>query len=194
MALRIPVKCLVFTAVMSAVGNVLSAISILLVPIAPAVPIGPITISVSFDMSHLATFLGAVQFGSSIGGLTGLVSGLVASYEYGFSKGNIINGLAIPIGKAITGITAGLLLKVLRFQRGKRKNILFLLPSIAYFPEAAYTALVFLVVLPQVVGVPSAMFYPVLVVILTKAWIEMIIIGLLLVAILNSGILNALSR
>ncbi|MEM2842111.1 MAG: hypothetical protein QW201_02280 [Thermoproteota archaeon] len=183
-------KCLVFTAIMSAMGNVLSAISILLVPIAPAIPIGPITISISLDLSHLATFLSAIRFGPSIGGLTGLISGLVASYEYGFSKGNIINGFAIPPGKAITGIIAGLLFKVLSFSKRERRYLLILLPPVAYLPEAVYTAFVFLVMLPQVAGVSSAVFYPILVVILTKAWIEMLILGFLLMAITSSGVMN----
>lgn len=191
-ALKISTRRLVFIAIMSATGNILSAVSILLVPIAPAIPLGPITISISLDLSHLATFLSAIQFGSSTGGLTGLMSGLVASYEYGLSKGNMVNCIAIPVGKAITGIVAGLLLRVLSFQR--RKEVLLALPSFSYAPEAVYTAFVFLTVLPQVTGVPSAIFYPIVATILAKAWIEMIIIGLLLTAISSSGIFGYLKE
>jgi hypothetical protein len=175
MARRMSSRVLVFVAMMSALGNVLSGISILLTPFIPQIPLGPVTMSVAFDLSHLTTFLSALYGGPSTGGLTGLIGGLIAAYVFGFSKGNLVNGFAIPIGKAITGITASLVYRAIGGGRGKWA--LALSPSLAYVPEAIYTSCLFLVILPLVIGIPALVFYPILVAILIKAWVEMLIIG-----------------
>src|SRR4030042_902346 len=100
-------KGLVFAAMMAALGNVLSFLSMQLAPIAPNVPLGPVSVSLALDLSHLATFIASLFGGPLVGGVTGLVGGLVAAFEFGFSKGNLVTGLGLPLGKALTGGAAG---------------------------------------------------------------------------------------
>jgi len=113
-------KSAVFVGIMGALSNLLSGLSILLVPFLPAVPLGPYSISVAFDLSHLTTFIAALYGGSSIAGLTGLIGGMVGSYEFGFSQGNLVTGFGLPVGKALTGITAGLVMRTLGLRTGRR--------------------------------------------------------------------------
>ena len=104
-------KTLTFIAVMAALGNALSFISIRLAPLVPSIPLGPVSVSLALDLSHVSTFTAALFGGPIIGGMTGLIGGLVAAFEFGFSKGNFIAGFGVPIGKAMTGVAAGLLLQ-----------------------------------------------------------------------------------
>src|SRR4030042_4043481 len=100
-------KGLSFVAMMAALGNVLSFISIQLSPIVPSIPLGPISFSLALALSHLATFTASLLGGPIVGGLTGLVGGSVAAFQFGFSTGNLITGFALPLGKAMTGVVAG---------------------------------------------------------------------------------------
>jgi len=54
---RLSPKVLVFAAMMAALGNVLSFLSMQLAPIAPNIPLGPVSVSLALDLSHLATFI-----------------------------------------------------------------------------------------------------------------------------------------
>lgn len=170
---RISAKKVVFVGIMGALGNVLSGLSMLLVPLAPALPLGPYNISVALDLSHLTTFIAALYGGSAIGGLTGLIGGLIAAYEFGFSKGNWVTGLTLPIGKAITGVVAGIIMRILIRNRNGHWGLIIVSTLLSYVPEAGFTALIFLGVFPMVFGTPALILYPVVVTILVKAFIEM---------------------
>jgi hypothetical protein len=100
---------------MGAFGNALSGLSIYSAPLIPEISLGAITLSLALDLSHLATFISALIGGPIFGATTGLISGAVVAYEFGFSKGNVLTGFALPIGKAITGAVAGLLISKLNF-------------------------------------------------------------------------------
>lgn len=179
-------KNVVFIAIMGALGNVLSGLSILLAPFIPSISLGPYSISVALDLSHLTTFIAALYGGPTVGGLTGLVGGLIAANEFGFSKGNLVTGFAMPVGKALTGITAGLVMQALRLQSRNRRS-LFLIAStlLAYIPEAIFTAFLFLGIFPFVFGTPAFILYPIVIAILIKGTIEMFAEG---------GVLAALCR
>lgn len=179
-------KNVVFIAIMGALGNVLSGLSILLAPFIPAISLGPYSISVALDLSHLTTFIAALYGGPTVGGLTGLIGGLIAANEFGFSKGNLVTGFAMPVGKALTGITAGLVMQALRLQSRNRRS-LFLIAStlFAYIPEAIFTAFLFLGIFPFVFGTPAFILYPIVIAILIKGTIEMFAEG---------GVLAALCR
>lgn len=178
-------KSVVFIAVMSSLGNVLSFISIKVSPIIPSIPLGPISVSLALDLSHVTTFIAALFGGPAIGGLTGMVGGFVAAYEFGFSKGNLITGFGLPVGKALTGVTAGLIMRAFGLFTKRR---LLILPTtvISYVPEALFTAFLFIFVLPPIFGLPLWLINIITAQILVKAFVEMVIMGLILGALVDN--------
>ena len=62
-------KSLTFIALMAALGNILSFMSTQLAPIAPNIPLGPVSVSLALDLSHLATFIAALFGGPIVGGI-----------------------------------------------------------------------------------------------------------------------------
>jgi LytS/YehU family sensor histidine kinase len=177
-------KNLVFIGVMATLGNVLSELSILSAPILPAVSFGPYSISLALDLSHLTTFISSLYGGPAIGGLTGLIGGLVAANEFGFSKGNIVTGLTLPLGKALTGIAAGYVMDKLGLQERRRQRVLFIASTlVSYVPEAIFTVFIFLSIFPLVFGTPASVLYLIIASILIKASIEMVAEGTVLLAL-----------
>jgi len=177
-------KSAVFVGIMGALSNLLSGLSILLVPFLPAVPLGPYSISVAFDLSHLTTFIAALYGGPSIAGLTGLIGGMVGSYEFGFSQGNLVTGFGLPVGKALTGITAGLVMRTLGLRTGRRNRIVIVASALlSYIPEGIFTAFLFLAIFPLVFETPLFILYPIAVTIIIKGFIEMFAEGTVLSAL-----------
>lgn len=176
-------KRLVFIAIIGTLGNVFSGLSILSAPLIASIPLGPVGISLAFDLSHISTFIGAFIGGPIIGGAVGLIGGIVASYQFGFSQGNLITGFGLPLGKAITGVTAGLLISKIGIDR---KILAIPITIMSYIPEAIYTAFLFLVLFPPVFHLPLSILYLITAQILVKAFIEMVIIGLILSALLSN--------
>jgi len=178
-------KAVTFVAVMSALGNVLSFLSITVSPIVPSIPLGLISISLALDLSHVTTFIAALFGGPAVGGLTGLVGGLVAAYEFGFSQGNFVTGFGLPVGKALTGVTAGIIMG--RFDLASGRRLLMVPATIAsYLPEGLFTALLFLFVLPPLFGLPTSLVRLITAQILVKALVEMAVMGLILAALLGN--------
>jgi len=173
-----------FVAMMGALGNILSWLSMSLAPFLPNLPLGPISVSIAFDLSHLTTFTAALYGGPLVGGLTGLIGGAVAANVFGFSQGNFVTGFALPLGKALTGVAAGFIMRVLRLQTGKRHQSLVVVSTLlAYIPEGIFTVFIFLSILPLVFRIPAVIFYSITAGILVKASIEMLIEGLILSAL-----------
>jgi hypothetical protein len=114
-----------------------------------------------------------------------MVGGLVAAYKFGFSQGNFITGFGLPLGKALTGITAGLIVRILGLWDGHRL-LLLLTTLISYIPEAVYTAFLFIVIFPIVFGLPLPVANVIATQILTKAFFEMIIMGLILSMVMKN--------
>jgi len=165
-----------FIAVMAAMGNVLSFLSIQLSPIMPSVPLGPVSVSLAIDLSHISTFIAAIAGGPIIGGLVGAVGGFVAAFEFGFSQGNLITGIGLPLGKAMTGVAAGFLLS--RAKNGSTRTIAATIVS--YTPEAIFTVVLFVGLFPLYFGMPQAVAISIAVPILVKAYLEMMLMGILL--------------
>lgn len=179
-------KNLTFVAVMAALGNVLSFVSIRMAPILPSIPLGPISVSLALDLSHLSTFIAALFGGPLLGGLTGLIGGSVAAFEFGFSKANIITGIGLPLGKAMTGVTAGFILGRMNLFQGQKLSKV-LATAISYVPEGLFTAFIFIKVLPVFFPMtPLSFLIPFTVQIIVKAFFEMIVLGLILVTIVNN--------
>lgn len=177
-------KSLTFIAMMAALGNVLSFLTTQLAPIAPNIPLGPVSVSLALDISHLATFIAALFGGSLVGGITGAVGGMVAAFEFGFSQGNLITGFGLPLGKALTGIAAGFL-----FERYQVDSMLkgAVLTVVAYIPEAVLTLILFRYLLPSVMGLPVGVATFIGFQIIVKACIEMIALGIILKVIMGNA-------
>jgi hypothetical protein len=180
---RLESKALIFAAMMASLGNALSFLSTQLAPIAPNIPLGPIQVSLALDFSHLSTFIAALFGGPVVGGLTGLVGGLVAAFEFGFSKGNLVTGFGLPLGKALTGITAGLLFSKLYNNTGTR---MIITTVVSYIPEGLLTLVLFRYLLPLYIALPKSIATTIGIQIVIKAFIEMIILGVLLIVINNN--------
>jgi LytS/YehU family sensor histidine kinase len=165
-----------FIALMAALGNVLSFISLQLSPIVPSIPLGPINFSLALDLSHLATFAAALVGGPVVGGLTGLVGGFVAAFQFGFSQGNIITGIALPLGKAMTGVVAGIIFQRINGDGWKTP----LVTVVSYIPEAIFTAVIFVYLYPIFYGLPTAVALIIALQIIVKAFVEMLLIGAVL--------------
>jgi len=181
-------RSLTFVAIMAALGNVLSFITTQLAPIAPNIPLGPVSVSLALDISHLTTFIAALLGGPVLGGITGAVGGVVAAFEFGFSKGNFVTGFGLPLGKALTGIAAGYL-----FQRYELDSWIkaALLTVVSYIPEGLLTLVLFRYLLPPVTGMPIGIATLIGFQIVVKAFFEMVLLGLLLRQIFsNTGFKN----
>jgi hypothetical protein len=179
-------KSITFVAVMAALGNVLSFISIRLAPIVPNISMGFTSFSLALDLSHLATFTAAFFGGPLIGGLTGMIGGLVAAFEFGFSKGNLLTGFGLPVGKALTGLTAGFLTLRMGVEKDRVRMVLYTVFS--YVPEGIWTVIIFLLLFPIFIPFSSFWVKAVTIQVLVKAFIEMVVMGLLLSGMLaNQG-------
>jgi LytS/YehU family sensor histidine kinase len=185
MAGKFSSKSLAFVALMAALGNVLSFLSMQLAPIAPSIPVGQGSVSLAFDLSHLTTFVAAIFGGPIVGGFTGLIGGFVAAFEFGFSKGNVITGIGLPIGKALTGVTAGLLFS--RIDIVSRKYAPIIGTALSYIPEAIFTVFLFVYVLPPFLGMPVFVAQAVVTQIIVKAYVEMVVMGLILVGFMSNA-------
>ena len=184
-------KHISFIAIIAALGNILSLISINLVPIMPNFP--GTSVSMALDLSHIATFIASLYGGPLVGGLTGLVSGSVAAFEFGFSKGNIVAGIGVPIGKALTGIVAGILFRKLDVIANKINGPI--VTVISYLPEGVFTYFLFVYLYPIFVGLPVEIATAIVISILTKAFIEMLAMGVIIIMLVsNSGFRNYLQN
>ena len=185
-------KNITFIAIMAALGNILSMITTQVGGFAPNIPLGPIQVSLALDISHLTTFIAALFGGPVIGGITGAVGGLVAAFEFGFSKGNIVTGIGLPLGKALTGLTAGYLFRKYEVDSFVKTSVLTI---VAYIPEALLTLVLFRYLLPVVSGLPVGIAILVAVQIIVKAFFEMILLGFLLISLMrNAGFTENIRR
>ncbi len=185
-------KTLAFAATMAALGNALSFLSIQLTPLAPSIPLGPVTVSLALDLSHLSTFIASLFGGPVVGGLTGLLSGLVAAFEFGFSQGNVVTGIGLPLGKAMTGVAAGYVFRLLNAEGSPIRLVASTVAS--YVPEALLTLALFRYVLPVVAGLPAGLATAIAFQIVVKAFFEMILLGLILVGLTGNAMFSDLSQ
>src|SRR2546430_17552313 len=90
---------------MGAVGNVLGVVAIFL----GRIPTPGVT-QVTLDFSCLAVVIVAIFAGWRLGALTGLIAGIGPMVMFGYDYGStgIITGF-LPIGKALTGLSAELI-------------------------------------------------------------------------------------
>ncbi len=173
-------KAVSFIAMMGALGNILFLISYYF---------GPLAQGVAFDFSLVGVFIAGLYGGPIVGLVTGVISGVLPGVYFGPLSGNWIGLIGLPIGKALTGLTSGMLYKSLRIDQRRRRSILTgLVTLVSYVPEFLFTVFYFSVLFSYFVG-PFGM--GILVAVVPKAWVEIIIMSFLMAALVgNQGFSN----
>jgi hypothetical protein len=152
-------------------GNLLALLSSLLNPLQP---------QATFDFSHIATFGAAIALGPLYGMLAGAIGSLYPYYEFAIE--GVYGpwwGIAIIVGKAMTGFFCGLL-------RGKLPP--FLTINISYVPESLFTLgflLLMTVVLPTGSMPPQTMSD-----ILLEGWVEVIIFSFIIETVVRRRVME----
>ncbi|RLF10868.1 MAG: hypothetical protein DRJ98_05075 [Thermoprotei archaeon] len=153
---------------------------------------------VALDLSHMGTLIASMYGGPAAGLIVGAIAGLGGGLYFGSMSG--LTTLYLPgfvVGKALTGFTVGLLSRAFNLMNRNRKALLALIFTlIGYVPECLFTIAFFLVLIPAFAPPPVAGYLvPLLVPILTKAWIEMTIMGFYMAALVgNQGFTHLVSR
>lgn len=179
-------KTIAFISLMGVLGNILFLMSNY---------IGQIVPGVSVDLSHIPTFIAAIYGGPLLGFLTGLLVGILPGIQYGplSPQGSWFTLILLPLGKSLTGLTAGLLCKFLGVSRKNYRSLLIVpLVLASYVPECLYTVFYFVVILPLLVGKGGVYL---LAFILPKAWFEICFMGILMAALKrNKGFNNFIKQ
>jgi len=177
-------KTIAFITMMGALGNVLFLISYYL---------GPIAKGVALDFSLIPTFISALYGGPIAGFVTGLFAGVLPGIFFGpLGSGSWLGLIALPVGKSLTGLTAGLFYKGLDINSRNHRSILTIpLVLVSYVPECLFTVAYFLGLLPYFFGLPYFIGMSILVSVLLKAWAEIIFMSFLMGALIgNQGFSN----
>lgn len=180
-----------FIAMMSALGITVSVISLNAAVFLSTVGQG----GAALDLSHIATFVAAIFGGPYVGAIVGFLSGIYAGYYFGYVLGSIglLSLISLPLGKAMTGFLAGFLYKRLGIGKGSGRSALAVpMTLISYIPECIFTILYFLYLTPLVV---SFSMIPMIPGVVSKAWIEIAVMSLLMGALTgNVGFREFINR
>ncbi len=152
-------------------GNVLAFLSSMLTPLQP---------QVIFDFSHIATFGTAIAFGPFYGLLAGAIGSLYPYYQ--FALEGVYGpwwGLAIIIGKSMTGFFCGLL-------RGRVPP--FLAVTLSFIPESLFTV-GFLFLMTAVLPA-GAMTTPIIASIIMEGWVEVLIFSFIIETVVRRRIME----
>jgi len=167
-------RMIAFIVTMGALGNVLAAITI----------VPTLIKQVALDFSAIPVLIAAVFGGPFVGAVTGLIAGFLPSIFFGFIGGQLgFLGFSTSIGKALHGLTVGLLVQWLK-PIEKRTILLFPIVLIGFIPECIWIALVFSVFVPLLIP-QSAFLAAFLVPILAKAWFEVAVMGAFMSALVG---------
>ena len=173
-------KKLAFSIMMGALGSAFFAVSYYLGPIAP---------SVNLDFSLIAVFIAGFFGGPIVGAFTGLIAGIGPGIMFGpLGWGGALGLIGLPLGKALSGLTSGLIGRGLRLGgERQRRSVLGIPASFAsYIPEALFTIVYFALLAPNFDLLVGATTY--LTIILPKAMVELSIISVVIAALIgNSG-------
>lgn len=162
--------------VMAVLGNLLSLI-----------PIGLTRVGqVGFDFSLVTTLIVALYGGPVLGFLTGFGGGIAAGVMFGpMGQLSWLGLVCLPIGKSLTGLTAGLLFRGLKIIKREHASP-FAVPTVlmAYVPEFLFTVFFFLALIPYFFGWISV---PLVVSIGIKAWMELVVMSILVGALVGNN-------
>jgi len=173
-----------FIAMMSALGIVLSLISLNIGPISIAVPGQG---AASLDLSHVATFVAAIFGGPYVGAAVGLLSGIYAGYYFGYVVGTLglLSLIGVPLGKAMTGFAAGFLYRKLKIgSRSHPSGLTVPVVLLSYVPECLFTIAYFLYIVLYFYGFSMSFMVTI---VIPKAWIEIFIISVIMAALAGNA-------
>lgn len=164
-------KTISFVLVMGVLGNLLFAISSYAVPL---------SLGISLDLSLIPVFIAAYYGGPAIGFVSGLFVGIFPGVIFGpLGMGSWLGLFGLPVGKALTGLTAGFIFRGLKLGSRPHSSLLvFPATLLSYVPEALYTYAYFAALLPLFVGGGGGYIY--LYFVLPKAIGEISISGVLM--------------
>jgi len=150
---------------MGAVGNVLGVVAIFL----GRIPTPGVT-QVALDFSSLAVVVVAIFAGWRLGALTGLIAGIGPMIMFGYVYGSTgIITIFLPIGKALTGLSVGLISQSIGSIRKSRVPFVLAAVWIGFVPEAVLTWFYFVNLVP--LFVPGSFSGPTAAtLVLVKAW------------------------
>jgi len=178
-------KAVSFIAMMSTLGNVLFLVSFYAGQLYPGV---------AFDFSLVGVFIAGLYGGPLAGFTTGLFAGIFPGIFFGpLGTGSWVGLIGLPIGKALTGLTAGLLHRSFNVSGRKRQSILTIpLVIVSYIPECLFTIVYFVSLLPLLIGTGGA---GILIFVLPKAFAEVIVMSFLMAALIgNQGFSNFINN
>ena len=162
---------LLIAVVAGILGNLLALLSTMLTPMQT---------QVSFDFSHLATFMVALTLGPVYGLITGAIAAIQPYIQYAvMGIYGPFFGLAIIFGKAMTGFFCGLL---------RNRMPSFLAVSLSYIPESLFT--LSFVLLMRIFLPPGTMSWEVINGILTEGWVEVIIFSFVIDNVLRHKVIE----
>lgn len=185
----------VFIAIMAALGNVMFIVSQTIFA----------TNQIALDLSHIGTLIAAVYGGPWVGFLTGLIVGVGPGLYFGYMGGSLglLGVVGLPIGKALMGSSVGYISSLFRRRIGKHQSLTTAFAVlIGYLPECIYTIFYFetfvVILLPTVAEFFITIFgslHLLVLSILTKAWIEIALLGIFMGALVgNQGFNNFMNR
>jgi riboflavin transporter FmnP len=179
-------KKLTFAIMMGALGNVLFLISYYA---------GPITNGVALDFSLVGVFIAGLYGGPTAGVISGLIAGIMPGVMFGpMGNGGIVGLIGLPVGKALTGLTSGLLGQGLKLQQRTHASITTIPTVIAsYLPEAIFTYSYFAYLLPFFLQ-SEALGTAIILTIMIKAFVEIAVISVIMAALVGNTGFNTFIR
>jgi len=166
-------KTISFTALMGALGNILFLVSYYAGPISPGV---------ALDFSLVGAFIAGFFGGPTTGFISGLFVGIFPGIFFGpLGNGSWLGLIGLPIGKALTGFTSGVIAKGLNIGEKRHCSLTIPVALLSYIPECLFTIAYFLYLMPYFIGGGGGM--GTLAYILPKAWAEVIIISFFMAAL-----------
>ncbi len=174
-------KTVSFVLMMGVLGNILFGISQYF---------GNIGEGIALDFSLVAAYIAGFYGGPFIGLVSGLFAGILPGIVFGpLGMGAWLGLVGLPLGKGLTGLTAGLVSRSLGSVK-RQYSSLIVVPTtlLAYIPECLYTYVYFAYLLPFFLGGGGAfIFFG----ILLKALGEVTIIGFLMAALVGNHGFNS---
>ena len=167
---------LAFCMMMGALGSAFFAVSYYFGPIAPGV---------NLDFSLVAVFIEGFFGGPGVGAFSGLIAGILPGVMFGpLGMGGALGLIGLPLGKALSGLTSGIIGKGLKLGTQKQRSSVFGIPAsfASYVPEALFTIGYFIVLQGTAVGPATYFVY-----ILPKALVELTIISFIMAALIGNN-------
>lgn len=170
-------KTITFMLMMGVLGNALFAISYYVASPAP---------SIAFDFSLIAVFIAGYYGGPVTGFISGLFVGIFPGVMFGpMGMSSWLGLFGLPFGKALTGLTTGILSRGLRLGRRPYSSLITVPTTLlAYIPECLFTYAYFAYLMPLFLGYEAANVF--IYVILPKAMFEVSIMSFLMATLIGN--------